>query len=328
MSVFANGMEVSGKATPNKTIAAMPDVCLSPPPPPAGPVPLPYPMTGMASDTTDGCTSVIVKGKEAGKKNATKYSKTMGNEPATNSFGANILTHKLSSSLKFAAYSFDVIFEGGGACRFGDLTTQNHMNAGGGSVSSSVAGANGGSTPPPPDCAAMRTELDSDRAAVQQQIAAGTPGFQSQALATNAQCGTMASASTGALGGLPGCSNQLLADRLQRVSGRAYPTAVQPNYQAYSPTPSSACNGNPPIVHQTGRASRHAEMNILNKINWASNPPRTITFCISYPSAGPGGSQPDRPCPACQQTINQVCACVDQIYVCDENNNPEPQCPP
>ena len=132
----------------------------------------------------------------------------------------------------------------------------------------------------------------------------------------------------GALGGLPGCSNQLLADRLQRVSGRAYPTAVQPNYQAYSPTPSSACNGNPPIVHQTGRASRHAEMNILNKINWASNPPRTITFCISYPSAGPGGSQPDRPCPACQQTINQVCACVDQIYVCDENNNPEPQCPP
>ncbi len=141
MSVFANGLEVSGKATPNKTIAAMPDVCLSPPPPPAGPVPIPYPMTGMASDTTDGCTSVIVKGKEAGKKNSTKYSKTMGNEPATNSFGANVISHKLSGALKFAAYSFDVIFEGGGACRFTDLTTQNHMNIGGGSVSASVAAA-------------------------------------------------------------------------------------------------------------------------------------------------------------------------------------------
>src|SRR5690606_10979010 len=69
MSVYANGREVSGKATPNKTIAAFPDVCMSPPSPPAGPIPIPYPNFGMASDTTDGCSSVFVKGKEAGKKN-------------------------------------------------------------------------------------------------------------------------------------------------------------------------------------------------------------------------------------------------------------------
>lgn len=144
MSVFANGLEVSGKATPNKTIAAMPDVCLSPPPPPAGPVPIPYPLTGMASDTTDGCTSVFVKGKEAGKKNSTKYSKTTGDEPATNSFGAGVVTHKITGPLKFAAYSFDVIFEGGGACRFTDLTTQNHMNAGNCSVGVSAAQAAAG----------------------------------------------------------------------------------------------------------------------------------------------------------------------------------------
>lgn len=141
MSVFANGLEVSGKATPNKTIAAMPDVCMSPPPPPAGPVPIPYPLTGLASDTTDGCTSVFVKGKEAGKKNASKYSKTTGDEPATNSFGAGIITHKITGPLKFAAYSFDVIFEGGGAERFTDLTTQNHMNAGDGSAGMSAAKA-------------------------------------------------------------------------------------------------------------------------------------------------------------------------------------------
>lgn len=158
MSVFANGLEVSGKATPNKTIAAMPDVCLSPPPPPAGPVPIPYPLTGMASDTTDGCTSVFVKGKEAGKKNSTKYSKTTGNEPATNSFGANIITHKITSSLKFAAYSFDVIFEGGGACRFTDLTTQNHMNTGGGSVGASMAAADAGSDPPDPECKELKDQ--------------------------------------------------------------------------------------------------------------------------------------------------------------------------
>lgn len=163
MSVYANGLEVSGKATPNKTIAAMPDVCLSPPPPPAGPVPIPYPLTGMASDTTDGCTSVFVKGKEAGKKNSTKYSKTTGNEPATNSFGANIITHKITSSLKFAAYSFDVIFEGGGACRFTDLTTQNHMNTGGGSVGASMAAADKGSDPPDPECAELKRKNDNFR---------------------------------------------------------------------------------------------------------------------------------------------------------------------
>ena len=166
MSVFANGLEVSGKATPNKTIAAMPDVCMSPPPPPAGPVPIPYPLTGMASDTTDGCTSVFVKGKEAGKKNASKYSKTTGDEPATNSFGAGVVSHKITSSLKFAAYSFDVILEGGGAERFTDITTQNHMNTPNTSVGMSAAQAAMGETSNAGKCAKLeqanqevRTEL-------------------------------------------------------------------------------------------------------------------------------------------------------------------------
>jgi len=48
--VFANGMEISGKASDNKSIAAMPEVCMSPPSPPAGPVPIPYPNTAMASN--------------------------------------------------------------------------------------------------------------------------------------------------------------------------------------------------------------------------------------------------------------------------------------
>jgi hypothetical protein len=123
-----------------------------------------------------------------------------------------------------------------------------------------------------------------------------------------------------------GCSNQLFADRLERVSGRQYPTDVAPGYEAYASTPSSACGGNPAIQHDTGRQSRHAEMNILNKMSWTP-PPSTITFCIEYPAAGPQGGQPNRPCPDCQDVIDQVCACVQQIYVCDENGNPEPQCP-
>lgn len=329
-NVFANGREVSGKSTPNKTIAAFPDVCLSPPSPPAGPIPIPYPNFGMASDTTSGCTSVIVKGKEAGKKNASKYSTIKGDEPATNSFGAGVVSHKINGPLYFAAYSFDVMFEGSGAERFMDLTTTNHMNNQNTNAPTPNAAPPSASAPAqPPDCASMRAELNADRAAVQQNIDAGTPAFGSQSLATNVQSGTLASATTTPGGGMQyGASNQLLADRAQRVSGRGYPGPnAGPGYNAYGPTPSQACAGNPPIVHPTGRHSRHAEMKILNKIDWANNPPSTITFCISYPASGPNGGQPDCPCPTCQNTINQVCACVEQIYVCDDTNTPQPQCP-
>ena len=40
--VYANGDEVACKAGDGKVIAAFPDVCLSPPSPPAGPVPTPH----------------------------------------------------------------------------------------------------------------------------------------------------------------------------------------------------------------------------------------------------------------------------------------------
>ena len=54
--VFANGMEISCKAADGKSICAFPDVCMTPPENPATPpgVPVPYPNTGMASDTTSG----------------------------------------------------------------------------------------------------------------------------------------------------------------------------------------------------------------------------------------------------------------------------------
>ena len=40
--VYANGREIACKAAAGKTVAAFPDTCLSPPSPPAGPVPIPY----------------------------------------------------------------------------------------------------------------------------------------------------------------------------------------------------------------------------------------------------------------------------------------------
>lgn len=324
MSVFANGLEVSGKATPNKTIAAMPDVCMSPPPPPAGPVPIPYPLTGMASDTTDGCTSVFVKGKEAGKKNASKYSKTTGDEPATNSFGAGIITHKITGPLKFAAYSFDVIFEGGGAERFTDLTTQNHMNAGDGSMGASGAGAAPPSPPEDLECAAMRAELDNDRVAALQNPGDASP----QEIA----CSTVASGRADPGGMTYASSSEVVAERLTQSTPRNYssptPSSQGRRWRGQQPYGSRACGGNPMIVHETGRGGRHAEMKILDRIDW-SNPPSTISFCVSYPGYSSAGWEPDLPCPTCEETLREVCACVREIYICDANSNePKPVCNP
>ena len=62
-NVFANGMEIVHKAGSNKVIAAFPDVCMSPPSPPAGPVPVPYPDTSMSDDLKRGSKSVKIGGQ-------------------------------------------------------------------------------------------------------------------------------------------------------------------------------------------------------------------------------------------------------------------------
>ncbi len=64
--VFANGREVACKAADGKSICAFPDVCMTPPENPATPpgVPVPYPNTGFARDTTEGSRSVRISGKE------------------------------------------------------------------------------------------------------------------------------------------------------------------------------------------------------------------------------------------------------------------------
>lgn len=147
-NVYANGKEVSSKKTTNKSAPAMMSVCLSPPSPPAGPVPIPYPVTDMASNTTDGTGSVFIKQKEVGKKNGSNYKKCKGNEPATRNFGMDVVSHTIQGKTKFEAYSFDVMFEKDGAERFMDMTTTNHMNpasAVGMSVAKAALAASSGS---------------------------------------------------------------------------------------------------------------------------------------------------------------------------------------
>ncbi len=125
--VFANSWQIAAKAGKNKSIARFPDVCLSPPGPPAGPLPIPYPDTSFSSDLKEGSQTVKIGGQPAALAQQTYYQPaTLGNEAATRSFGASVVTHQITGKTYFQAWSMDVKFEGKNVCRHIDITTSNH----------------------------------------------------------------------------------------------------------------------------------------------------------------------------------------------------------
>ena len=127
--VYANGMEVSCKAADGKSICAFPDTCLSPPSPPAGPIPIPYPNTGMASDTDGGSKTVQISGKEVMLKDSSSFKKSTGDEAATKTLGMGVVTHQITGKVYFTSWSMDVVIEGENAVRHLDLMTHNHMSS-------------------------------------------------------------------------------------------------------------------------------------------------------------------------------------------------------
>lgn len=126
--VYANGMNVACKSGAAKVICAFPDVCLSPPTPPAGPIPIPYPVTSMSSDTSDGTSTVKINNKEAMLKDKSCYSKCMGDEAATKTLGMGMMNANLGGKTYFKMWSMDVKIEGENVVRATDITTSNHMS--------------------------------------------------------------------------------------------------------------------------------------------------------------------------------------------------------
>ncbi len=126
-NVYANGLEISGKAVDAKTIAVMPDVCFTPPETPATPpgVPIPYPSFGMGGDTESGTSTVLIGGKTVNIKNKSDLSKTTGTEAGC-AAKKGIITSKNTSKSYFNSWSGDVKFEGEPVIRMSDLATHNH----------------------------------------------------------------------------------------------------------------------------------------------------------------------------------------------------------
>lgn len=131
--VFANGREISCKAADGKSICAFPDVCFTPPENPATPpgVPIPYPNTGMASDTTDGSKNVKISGNEVMLKNKSYFKKSTGDEAGC-AAKKGLITSTNTGKVYFNAWSMDVKFEGENVVRHLDLTTHNHASTPGG----------------------------------------------------------------------------------------------------------------------------------------------------------------------------------------------------
>src|SRR3954465_301455 len=104
--VYANGMEVSCKAGDGKSICAFPDVCFTPPQTPATPpgVPIPYPNTGMASDTSDGSKTVQISGQEVMLKDKSYFKKSTGDE-AGSAPKKSVITSKIQGKVYFNAWS-------------------------------------------------------------------------------------------------------------------------------------------------------------------------------------------------------------------------------
>jgi len=125
--VYANGDEIACKAGEGKVTAAFPDVCLTPPPPPAGPIPVPYPDTSFCKDMQQGSKTVMIEGKEVMLKDQSFYKTCpLGDEAATNGQGAGVVSHVITGTTYFVAWSMDVKFEDQNVDRHTDVTTSNH----------------------------------------------------------------------------------------------------------------------------------------------------------------------------------------------------------
>jgi hypothetical protein len=324
--VYANGMEISGKASDNKSICAMPDVCMSPPSPPAGPIPIPYPNTGMTSDTTDGSRDVKIGNQEVGLKNESKYKSSKGDQPATNSFGAGVISHKLGGGVKFAAYSMDVKIESSNAPRFMDLTTHNHMNTGNGALTSSIAGLD---IPNPVNVKCE--ELSKANDAARDDMKSGEHGKGVENVG-NANA-TITHASYG--GTIMRACSRAIVHQYDNTwqSGLTNDEKNAKRNSQGKVESGASCGGHVYKEADSRPHTSHTESRIIENI-FKANPSGggTLVMAIDWPGAQQAGKPPGSPCNHCKALICSIATskppCLD-IKIC----NPEtdvaepPKCP-
>jgi hypothetical protein len=127
--VYANSMEICSKAAKGQSFA-FPDVCWTPPPPPTGPLPIPYPNIVFARDITKGTKKVRNKKKECSIEDKSYFKKSIGDEPGCYSGGPikGLLTRVNRGKGYFINWSPNVKFQKKSVDRHFDLVTHNHSS--------------------------------------------------------------------------------------------------------------------------------------------------------------------------------------------------------
>jgi hypothetical protein len=313
--VYANGMEVSAKKDANKSLAAMPDVCLSPPSPPAGPLPIPYPNFSDASDTSDGSKSVLIGGAEVGLKNSSNYKKSKGDEAATRTLGMGVVTHTIQGKTKHAAWSFDVKVEDKNVIRHMDLTTHNHMNCPNIALTLNQAGMNL-ATARPLDC----DELEGANASIRAQGQGGNalrPSAGTQSI-------TVTTASYSNPPGAPaGNSFMAAVSRQDLVRSVNRPGENQNGAVARSRPPDQRMGCSSEEWGSSG-LNNHTEPKLMEQVFEAAGNPTTpggpgslgtMTMNIYHCNTTNGTVDSD-PCPRCECGICTAQACGLRILIC------------
>lgn len=118
-TVFANGRSIVHKGDGQTDVSGPPDVCKTPSP--GGPVPVPYVNVAKSSDLVDGTQTVEIEGNSVALGGSSLGTST-GDEPGS---AGGIISSKTKGKLTWRTKSLDVIFEGEGVVRFGDVTLHN-----------------------------------------------------------------------------------------------------------------------------------------------------------------------------------------------------------
>lgn len=118
--VYANGRTVIHKGDGLTQSSGPPDVCKTPSP--NGPVPVAYPNAALDSDLAKGTKGVKIAGNPVALANSNIRAST-GDEAGT--AGGGLMSSKTKGKLTFGSSSLDVIVEGKGVVRFGDVTQHN-----------------------------------------------------------------------------------------------------------------------------------------------------------------------------------------------------------
>ena len=323
LKVFANNMEVCGEASSHKILGATPDVCMSPPAPPAGPVPVPYPNFSQSSDLKDGSTSVKIGGKPVALKGKSTFKKSKGNEAATNNFGAGVVSHKISGAVEPQAGSFDVKIEGNPVVRTMDTATGNHAGSTNGCMGPLVGDVNPAMSDSSSDC----EELDAQNKKAREDLGTSAKGnpITDKSIVGKGGSGKGTTVSSGKFRSSNGTSKMATAHNNQKAFEKTSAQLAQGGTLGPNGTRKKGLSAIPGYSHgrPSVQKSGHTEARIFDAIGDVANggklPPGKMTFNIDWRPKNRNKSS-KMPCLTCHEMMCAAKKNDIRVVICDKNN--------